>query len=149
MKEAEIIESDLPDKDRILHIFKSGKQNLLSSFFKTVISLKKQKREFTIVLRGEGDQIERAVFEFNKFCEGHHPCYSGRSGTPTVKFDGSKNTKYAIITEKSLACFYKLEERNAIVLGTLKDEYQGEVMSFTDLESCYHDDDNPNTAKPF
>lgn len=32
-------------------------------------------------------------WEFNRFCNGQHPCYSGRNGTPLIKFDGSKGTK--------------------------------------------------------
>jgi len=37
--------------------------------------------------------VEKVVWEFNRFCDGNHPCYSGRNGTPLVKFDGSKGAK--------------------------------------------------------
>ena len=33
------------------------------------------------------------MWEFNQFCSGQHPCYSGRNGTHLIKFDGSKGTK--------------------------------------------------------
>jgi hypothetical protein len=66
---------------------------LIPSFFRTLIYLKKSKREFSIVFRTFGSDLSNVVFEFNKFCEGSHPCYNGRGGTPLVKFDGSKGTK--------------------------------------------------------
>ena len=74
-------------------IFGEAKFHLIPSFFRTLIYLKKSKREFAIVFRTSGDDINNVIFEFNKFCNGEHPCYNGRGGTPLVKFDGSKGTK--------------------------------------------------------
>jgi len=76
-----------------LKLFSSGKYNILPSFYKTLIYLKKSKREFAIVLRGEEECLETAIFEFNNFCNGTHPCYNGKAGTPTIKFDGSKGNR--------------------------------------------------------
>ena len=58
-----------------------------------LIFLKKAKREFAITFRSFGEDIQSTIYEFNLFCNGEHPCYSGRGGTPLVKFDGSKGTK--------------------------------------------------------
>lgn len=55
--------------------------------------LKKQKREFSVVFRTFGKDLDNVVWEFNKFCNGEHPCFNGRNNTPLVKFDGSKNSK--------------------------------------------------------
>lgn len=96
-KTEEIIETD---EEKMIKLFENQKYHLLPSFFKTLIYLKKAKREFAVVIRGEEEFIKPAIFEFNKFCIGEHPCFCGRSGTPTIKFDGSKNTKYCIIDDK-------------------------------------------------
>ena len=55
--------------------------------------LKKQKREFAILFRTFGVDLENVVYEFNRFCNGDHPCFNGRNNTPAVKMDGSKNSK--------------------------------------------------------
>jgi hypothetical protein len=74
-------------------MFGEGKYHLIPSFFRTLIFLKKNKREFCINFRTFGDDLEKVVWEFNRFCNGQHPCYSGRNGTPLIKFDGSKGAK--------------------------------------------------------
>ena len=74
-------------------MFGEGKYHLIPSFFRTLIYLKKNKREFAIAFRTFGNDLEKVTWEFNRFCNGQHPCYSGRNGTPLIKFDGSKGTK--------------------------------------------------------
>jgi len=66
----------------LMSMFGEGKYFLVPSFFRTLIYLKKSKKEFAIVFRAYGNEINNIVFEFNKFCNGEHPCYSGRGGTP-------------------------------------------------------------------
>jgi hypothetical protein len=84
----------------MMAMFGEGKHHLIPSFFRTLIALKKAKREFAVVFRTFGDDLNNVVFEFNKFCNGDHPCYSGRGGTPQVKFEGGKNTKDLRIKER-------------------------------------------------
>jgi len=74
-------------------MFGEGRFHLIPSFFRTLIYLKKQKREFSVVFRTFGEDLKAVVWEFNQFCSGQHPCYSGRNGTPLIKFDGTKGTK--------------------------------------------------------
>lgn len=81
------------DEKLLMEMFGEGKYHLIPSFFRTLIYLKKQKREFSVVFRTFGKCLNKVVWEFNKFCSGTHPCYSGRNGTPLIKFDGSKNAK--------------------------------------------------------
>jgi hypothetical protein len=106
-----------------MNIFGEGKYHLIPSFFRTLIYLKKAKREFSIVFRTFGTDLSNVIFEFNKFCNGDHPCYSGRGGTPLVKFDGSKGTKDLRIKEshqKALYYRYSTELNEAkLVTGTL------------------------------
>ena len=77
----------------LMTMFGEGKYHLIPSFFRTLIFLKKQKREFSICFRTFGHDLETITWEFNQFCSGLHPCFSGRNGTPMIKFDGSKGTK--------------------------------------------------------
>jgi len=63
--------------------------------------LKKSKREFSIVFRSFGTDLSRVIVEFNKFCKGEHPCFSGKGGTPQIKFDGTKNNKDLSIRDKN------------------------------------------------
>lgn len=81
------------DEKLMMEMFGEGKFHLIPSFFRTLIWLKKQKREFAVCFRTFSKDLPRVVWEFNRFCSGTHPCYSGRNGTPLIKFDGSKNAK--------------------------------------------------------
>lgn len=77
----------------LLTAFGEGRYHLIPSFFRTLTSLKKQKREFAVCFRTFGKDLPMVTWEFNQYCNGQHPCFSGRNGTPLVKFDGSKGTK--------------------------------------------------------
>ena len=81
------------DEKKLLTMFGEGKYHLIPSFWRTLIYLKKQRREFSICFRTYGQDLPLVNWEFNQFCIGNHPCFSGRNGTPLIKFDGSKNTK--------------------------------------------------------
>ena len=64
---------------------------MIPSFWRLLMYMKKQKREFAVVFHTFGDELDNVVYEFNKFCSGEHPCFNGRNGCTLVKFDGSKN----------------------------------------------------------
>ena len=53
-----------------------------------MISLKKARREFAIVFRTFGTNLDKIILEFNKFCQGEHPCYNGKNNFPLARFDG-------------------------------------------------------------
>ena len=74
-------------------LFGDGFYHLIPSFYRTLMYLKKQKREFSLIFRTFGNDKENFVYEFNRFCSGEHPAFNGRNNTPLVKFDGSKNCK--------------------------------------------------------
>lgn len=80
-------------------MYSEGKFNILPSFFKAMVALKKTKREFAVVLRSHEDDFDNFVLEFNKLCNGEHPCFNGKNGNPLLKFDGSKGTKDLRIKE--------------------------------------------------
>lgn len=87
------------DEKNLLSMFGEGKYYLIPSFFRTLTFLKKNKREFSICFRTFGHDLPLVTYEFNLFCQGQHPCFSGRNGTPLVKFDGSKGTKDLLIKD--------------------------------------------------
>ena len=74
-------------------LFTGGKYHLIPSFFRLLMYMKKQKREFAVTFETFGSELDNVVYEYNKFCSGDHPCFNGRNGMPLVKFDGSKNQK--------------------------------------------------------
>jgi len=75
-------------------LFGKATYHLIPSFFRTMMYLKKQKREFSVVFHSaNGQDTTNVVYEFNRFCAGEHPAFNGRNNTPLVKFDGSKNCK--------------------------------------------------------
>lgn len=79
---------------RMLHkLYNEGRYHLIPSFFRTLMFLKKQKQEFSVVFRTFGQDLKNVVWEFDKFTRGEHPCFNGRNGLPIVKFDGAKNSK--------------------------------------------------------
>jgi len=87
-------------------MYAEGRYHLIPSFFRTISSLKKQKREFAVCFRTFGKDLPLVIWEFNQFCAGQHPCYSGRNGTHLIKFDGSKGTKDFRIQDPDQNCIY-------------------------------------------
>ena len=45
------------------------------------------------MFRSFDQDLNLVTYEFDKFCNGEHPCYNGTNGAPLVKFDGSKQNK--------------------------------------------------------
>ena len=74
-------------------LFGEGRYHIIPSFFRMLMFLKKQKKEFSVAFRTFGSELDNVVYEYNKFCQGEHPCFNGRNNTPLVKMDGSKNSK--------------------------------------------------------
>ena len=72
-------------------LFGEGKYHIIPSFWRLMMYMKKQKREFAVTFNTMGTELDNVVYEFNKFCSGEHPCYNGRNGASLVKFYGSKN----------------------------------------------------------
>lgn len=108
-----------------------GKYHLIPSFFKTLVYLKKMKKEFSIVFRNYNAQdLQHVVAEFNQFCKGEHPCYSGRSGTAQIKFDGSKGTREMRFKDKHQRAHFFREgdkmQQNRLITGAAKRAAKGE-----------------------
>jgi len=81
------------DKKMLRELYSEGRYHMIPSFFRTMMYLKKQKQEFSVVFRTFGKDLRNAVHEFDKFAKGEHPCFNGRNGMPIVKMDGAKGSK--------------------------------------------------------
>jgi hypothetical protein len=90
--EAENKDDHSPEYRQLCARLAEGKFQILPHFFKLMMTLRKQKREFAVVLHCK-EVLPEVVAEFDLFCAGEHPLYNGRNGTSLVKFDGSKGYK--------------------------------------------------------
>lgn len=134
------------DQKLLMTMFGEGKYHLIPAFFRLLIFLKKQKREFAVCFRTFGKDLRNVIWEFNQFCIGNHPCFSGRNGTPLIKFDGSKGTKDLRIREidqKALFFRFSNDVKDAkLVTGTCErltnnwDEMQEALDSVEEFEDC-------------
>lgn len=102
-EETKFTELENDKKIKFRRIFKNSFHKIVLSFFSMISSLKKSKREFSLVLRFFGhddEEIEELVYEFNSFCEGLHPRFCGNHGFPLVRFNGKQGTKDFRLQEK-------------------------------------------------
>jgi hypothetical protein len=122
-------------------LYGEGKYYIIPSFFKTLMYLKKNKKEFALSFRTFGSDMDEVIYEFNLFCNGEHPCYNGRNSTPIVKFDGSKNSKdFRFKEPEQRATMYRAGEginETFMVTGPHK-----RVGKLTDLNMIDTDGDN-------
>lgn len=134
------------NKDPLKEIFRDGKYHILPSFFKMMINLKKLKREFAVVFRSYDAEMQNLIYEFNKFCEGNHPCFSGRHSFPLARFDGSKGSKNFIIDDKNTGVIYRDSsniDETSLVTGTLTRVTNREKP----LEQLHKDEIKNNTVR--
>lgn len=95
-EDAKFIDLENDKKIKFRRIFKNSYHKIVLSFFSMISSLKKSKREFSLILRffgHEDDEIEEFIYEFNSFCEGLHPRFCGNHGFPLIRFNGKQGTK--------------------------------------------------------
>lgn len=55
-----------------------------------MVTLRKQKRDFGVIFRTFGDDLEDTLQEWNRFCDGTHPGYNGKNKTTQITFNGQK-----------------------------------------------------------
>ncbi len=81
------------------------------------MNLKKNKKDFGIVLRSAGNDLGDVVNEMNYFAHGQHPCFSGKSGLPLVRFDGAKGTKNLVVDQMNKCVIYSEEKEDGNLAG--------------------------------
>lgn len=88
-------------------MFNTGYIFTLPILYKTFLALKKAKKEFVVVFRSKNqEKLSAFIKEFNLFVQGQHPNFNGKAGTPLVRFDGFKNSKYYVIDSDQLVSLY-------------------------------------------
>lgn len=111
-----------------------------------MINLKKSKKEFCIVFRTYFNDIDTIIREYNKFCQGEHPCYNGKNNTPIARFDGSKGTRNYIINESHYCKFYRYDkamEKAYLVSGKVKEK----IDKSKNIEEEYEKEIDDETVK--
>lgn len=99
-------ESDI--SDRLKECYDNGRFRAIPAFFKTLLYLKKNKRDFSVVFRTHGRELDTTIEEFNLFCDGKHPAFNGKNGTHLVTFNGSKRTaKDMRIKQKQTGLYFR------------------------------------------
>ncbi len=83
---------------------------VFQSFYKLMIYLRKNKKEFAIILRAFGNNIDFVKNEINYFVNGKHPLYNGENGTSLIKFDTGKNPRNFNIIDNNLGTYYRQSE---------------------------------------
>eukprot|EP01017_Pseudomicrothorax_dubius_P046667 TRINITY_DN8258_c0_g1_i2.p1 TRINITY_DN8258_c0_g1~~TRINITY_DN8258_c0_g1_i2.p1 ORF type:complete len:355 (+),score=82.88 TRINITY_DN8258_c0_g1_i2:274-1338(+) len=123
-------------KDSLADLFFDGKYFIFPSFFRTMLMLKKAKRDFGIIFRTFGADSMNVVTEYNRFCEGTHPCYNGKNNFPLARFDGSKGSKNFILDQTHVGVVHRSPNMSeiALVMGTVKKQNPNQ---FQTLEDAY------------
>ena len=124
-------------------LFVGGKYHLIPSFFRLLMYMKKQKREFAVTFETFGSELDNVVYEYNKFCSGDHPCFNGRNGMPLVKFDGSKNQKDFRIRDPSqnIAYYRTGEAVSENIQVTGRHEYVRDATEYSHINMIDEDED--------
>lgn len=126
-------------------LYKNGYIFIFPSLFRLMIELQNANRAFTIIFRTFGNDFDNVIKEYNSFCEGNHPIFSGERGNekyPKKYFNGTNNSNDYRIKENNIGIFYRFDEKInniCLVLGTLQ---RINVKNFDELFSFYEEQMN-------
>jgi len=140
------------DKNKYKYIFQNGFHQIIVSFFFTLMTLKKNKREFSIIFRFFGhdvQDIEEFIFEFNQFCECLHPRYNGNHGYQAAHFEGIKSKDYRINRDKGDNIGVHIRNldpnKESYVFDTIERPDKTDLDDLRDnIEEFYHDGEGVN-----
>ena len=94
--------------DKFKRIFHNGYYNIIISFYSMLITLTKNKIDYSLVFRFFGhdhSQIKQFIYEFNSFLDCMHPRYCGEFGYGKIKYENEPEKKqYKIDTEHYQYC---------------------------------------------
>ena len=99
-------------------LYSNGYFFTFKSFFNSIIKLKERRRDFSIIFRTFGGDIDYIVKEFNLFCKGLHPLNNQK-----YFFDGTNNSKNYLLSESQFGIIYRYSKDIKdifLVLGTNK-----------------------------
>lgn len=122
------LEENGDHNDKFKRIFHNGYYNIIISFFSMLITLTKNKIDYSLVFRFFGhdhSHIKQFIYEFNSFLDCMHPRYCGEFGYGKVKYESEPEKKqYKIDTEHYQYCgvCYRgdSEDNEKMFCGTLE-----------------------------
>ena len=122
-------------------LFLNGYIFIFNSLFRLMIELQNKERIFSIIFRTFGFDFDDVIKEYNSFCEGGHPIFSGDNGQyPKKYFDGTNGSKDYRIKVNNIGIIYRFDEHInniCLVLGTLK---RIKVNNYDELLYYYKED---------
>ena len=148
---------DIPPKEKFKYIFNNSYHRIIISFFTMIITLKKLKYDFVIVFRffgSDDSSIEEFFYEFNNFCDGNHPRFSGEYGYEKFKFDVEKDKKdYKIDThtQEFISVSYRgaKEKDEKCFFDTMQQPNFQEIEDLREaIEEYYTDSNNQGSIQP-
>lgn len=117
-----VIKGDI--SDHLRERYESKRYYTIPAFFRTLLHLRKRKRDFSIVFRTHGRELPKIIEEFNLFCDGNHPAFNGEAGTHLVTFNGTKkNTKDYRIKQKQTGLYFRFGKELSdvsLIMNTLE-----------------------------
>lgn len=97
--------------DLFSDLYRNGHYFVFLSLFISMIKLQQDNRDFAIIFRSFGRDTEKVLEEFNAFCRGQHPMFTGEEGKfPKVYFDGTHNSKDYVIKQNNCGFIYRHSE---------------------------------------
>jgi hypothetical protein len=102
------LDENADHNDKFKRIFHNGYYNIIISFYSMLITLTKNKIDYSLVFRFFGhdnSQIKQFIYEFNSFLDCMHPRYCGEFGYGKIKYESEPEKKqYKIDTEHYQYC---------------------------------------------
>eukprot|EP00397_Hematodinium_sp_SG-2012_P026086 GEMP01027298.1.p1 GENE.GEMP01027298.1~~GEMP01027298.1.p1 ORF type:complete len:486 (+),score=119.64 GEMP01027298.1:58-1515(+) len=106
-------ETDVPENPMSAHDVNSarfGRNRLVPSFLTFVTHLVQKGRNFQVVFRGLGSELDDVVKEWNMYCEGKHPAFCGQNKTKRVLLNGEKDSRDMRVKEESVGGIDRLSQ---------------------------------------
>ena len=103
-------------------LYGNGFHFLFFSLFNTMIKLTEQKKQFVIIFRTFGDDVDKVVYEFNLFCNGQHPLFNNVY-YPRYYFNGSNGSLNYVIDDTQKGIMYRFSKdirHSTLVVGKTK-----------------------------
>lgn len=109
---------------------------LIPPFFEMLVSLKRNRRSFSLCFRTFGEDLPQVANELNQFCEGRHPLFpgiymDGSDGDPDYRWHPSDQTRSGT--------FHRDDSQDSLVLGTLDQAGEGKHRDVKDRSLGWYD----------
>ena len=103
-------------------LYGDGFRFLFFSLFNTMIKLTEQQKQFVIIFRTFGDDVDKVVYEFNLFCNGQHPLFNDIY-YPRYYFNGTNGSINYVIDNEHKGIMYRFSKdirHSTLVVGNTR-----------------------------